>query len=136
MGKRLFKLNGRFFYMLFSLITGERTNIAYLIAAVTGGRRAETRPCTGGNRFVPVRIFCQTPPHFFPNGKFGGLPDSRGALGIAVIIPTLAAGTINRQRTDFPAKIRIRVKNFVVHCSFNCSYSTCNTRPFRYSPSG
>jgi hypothetical protein len=32
MGKRLFKLNGRFFYMLFSLITGERTNIAYLLA--------------------------------------------------------------------------------------------------------
>jgi hypothetical protein len=31
--------------------------------APTGGHRAEPRPCTGGNHFIPVCVFYQTPPH-------------------------------------------------------------------------
>jgi hypothetical protein len=59
-----------------------------IVVAVTGGNRAETCLCTRSNRFVPVRVFNQTPPHLSQEifNTLGGLPDSRGALSTAVTI--------------------------------------------------
>jgi hypothetical protein len=55
----------------------------------SGRHRAKTGLCTGSNRFVPVRVSVN-PHRIFPNCEFGGLPDSIGALGIAVTSPTPA----------------------------------------------
>jgi hypothetical protein len=35
-----------------------------IVGAVASWHRAETGLCTGSNRFVPVCVFSQTPPHF------------------------------------------------------------------------